>query len=335
MLQRRHTLFLFLFVLCVCAAAARSSGAFAAASQSNNPSTTDELRDAFPPHQGVRVFTAPYKTSDRASTVVLAVEVGPAVLGLPSLNASSARRLVVSWTATDSRGRRRTGTAYDAPLALDADARATARRGGVRIVSEFDLPPGRYQLRVAVRGVRSESATAMLDVPEFSEPLSMAGVALSSMSAAPTVALTSGAHPRVVLPAVPTPRRDFEVGENVALFTEVYESRTRLEQSPTRGTAADPGDGGDHTTHLVVELRSDDGNILQTIAAQPADRRRPGAHPFVARLSLDVPTGRYVIRLKARANIGEPDESIRDIQIRVRPIDSSNTLKRAPVQPRS
>ena len=267
--------------------------------------------------------------------MVLAVEVGPAVLGLPSLENSSTRRLVVTWTATDALGRRRTGTAYDAPLALDANARATARRGGALILSEFDLPPGRYQFRVAVRGVRSESVMSMLDVPEFGEPLSMAGVAISSISAAPTLALTSGVHPRVALPNVPTPRRDFVVGETIALFTEVYESRSRLEQSPARGTSADPDDAGDHTTHLVVELRSDDGSILQTIAARPAERHRAGAHAFVARLSLDVPTGRYVIRLKARANIGEPDEATRDIQIRVKPLESSNTLKRAPAPPRS
>jgi hypothetical protein len=331
MLQRRFIPVL--LVLSVCAVSARHADPSLTALQSPPSTATDEFLDAFVP-QGVRVSLAPYRTTDRSLTVVLAAEIGPTVLGLPSASGGEPRRLLVTWTATDAHGSRRSGTAYDATLGLDAEARTSARRHGLRVVSELDLAPGRYQFRVVVRGARSESVTSVLDVPEFTEPLSMAGVTLSSLSAAPAVTVTSGAHSRVPLPTIPTPRRDFQVGENIAIFTEVYESRKRLEESPARGTSADPGDAGDHTTHLVLELRSDDGSIVKTIAAQPLlDRRRPGAHAFVGRLTLDVPTGRYVIRVKARANIGKPDEATRDIPLRVKPRGSANTLKPVPVPP--
>ena len=121
-------------------------------------------------------------------------------------------------------------------------AGVVARRHGVRTVSELDLPPGQYQLRVNVRGpARSGNILTTLEVPDFEAPLTMGGVALSTASEQ-THIVSTVERPRVKLPAVPTPRREFEAGETLTVFTEVYESRLRLERSPSRGTSADPGE---------------------------------------------------------------------------------------------
>ncbi|HEX5108604.1 MAG TPA: hypothetical protein VFV95_09170 [Vicinamibacterales bacterium] len=269
----------------------------------------------------IRIFVAPYKTADRSTTVVLVVDADATLLGLGESTGRYSGRLAVTWTATDGRGRSRSGDAFNGTVTLDADAGVVARRHGVRTVSELDLPPGQYQLRVNVRGpARSGNILTTLEVPDFEAPLTMGGVALSTASEQ-THIVSTVERPRVKLPAVPTPRREFEAGETLTVFTEVYESRLRLERSPSRGTSADPGDAGDHTTNLSVELRADDGSILQTVAAErTSDRRRAGTHMFVARLPLsDVPSGRYVVRVKARANIGEPDTALREIPIRVGP----------------
>jgi hypothetical protein len=250
--------------------------------------------------------------------VVLSVEASAALLGLPK-SGRYEKPLEVVWTATDERGGRRTGTAYDATLAIDASRLETVRRHGVRILSDFALPPGRYQIRVTVRSARTDSVVSTLTVPEFAEPLTMGGVVMSSLSATQAPTFTPDTS-RLTLPMTPTTRREFESGEAIGLFTEVYESPLRLDRSPARGTTADPGGAGDHTTHLVLELHDDDGSILQIVAADHSiDRRRAGSHSFVARLGLDVPPGRYTIRLRARTNIGDPDSVTRDIQIRVKP----------------
>jgi hypothetical protein len=265
------------------------------------------------------VFAAPYRTSEGVATVVVSVETSPGTLGLTAQTRRYERPLEVTWAATDAAGAMRSGDLYDRTLDLDAASLETASRYGVRILSQFDLPPGQYRLRVTVRSARTESIVTSLEVPEFGEPLSIGGVTLASLSSPQAATFVSGST-RFTIPLSPTSRREFETGETIGLFTEAYESRLRLEKSPARGATADLGAAGDHTTHLVLELRDEDGSILQTVAASHSmDRRRAGSHSFVARLSLDVPPGRYVIRLNAAANIGDPDTATRDVQIRVKP----------------
>jgi len=317
-----------LIALSVCALTVQPTSVATAADQPSAPAAARSRRSA-DDRDRIRIFVAPYKTADGSATVVLVVDADAAVLGLGKSTGRYSGRLEVSWTATDARGRSRSGDAFNGAVTLDPDAGTVARRYGVRVLSELDLPAGQYQFRVSVRGpARSGNALTSLEVPDFEAPLTMGGVALSTASEkAPTV--SSGARRRVTLPHVPTPRREFEAGETLTVFTEVYESRLRLERSPSRGTSADPGDAGDHTTNVSVELRADDGSILQTVAAlRSSDRQRAGTHTFVARLPLaDVPSGRYVIRVKARANIGEPDTAAREIAIRVRPRGSLGRVR--------
>jgi hypothetical protein len=323
-----------LIALSVCALTMQPASTANAADQPAPPAAARSRKSA-DDRDRIRIFVAPFKTADRSAAVVLVVDADAAVLGLGESTGRYSGRLEVSWTATDARGRSRSGDAFNGTVTLDADAGSVARRYGVRVLSELDLPAGVYQFRVSVRGpARSGNILTSLEVPDFESPLTMGGVALSTASdKTPTV--PSGERRRVTLPVVPTPRREFEAGETLTVFTEVYESRLRLEHSPSRGTSADPGDAGDHTTNVSVELRADDGSILQTVAAlRSSDPQRAGTHTFVARLPLtDVPSGRYVIRVKARANIGEPDTAAREIAIRVRPRGSLGKMR--PHRPRA
>ena len=151
----------------------------------------------------------------------------------------------------------------------------------------------------------------------------MSGVFVSSTAGGEGVTVAAQPSEDLALPAPPTARRDFERGDGLMLFAEVYESAQRLEQGPAAGK---PGDAsyallGDHTTHVVAELRDRDGTILLTRLGQRWNSREPatGRHAFVAELPLaHVPPGRYVVRVRARANIGNADSASRDIPIRVR-----------------
>jgi hypothetical protein len=260
-----------------------------------------------------------YKTGERSSTVLLVVEAGPSVLGEAASDRSSSR-FVVTWEATGTGGSKRSGRAFDSDLTRVAWRGPAARRNGLRTLSELELPPGRYKLQVVATGARTVQTESQLEVPDFGQPLSMGTVTLSSRAREGAATVTAGETSRLVLPETPTAQRDFHADETIALFTEVYESRERLEKSPARGLPGDPAQIGDHTTHVVFELRAEDGSILQVARGRRSiDRRRPGTHSFLARLSLSgVPPGRYVIRARARANIGEPDSSMQDVSIRVR-----------------
>jgi hypothetical protein len=80
-------------------------------------------------------------------------------------------------------------------LTLDRAAHARATEHGLRFVSVFDAPPGRYQLRVATEsGGRTGGVVYDLDVPDFNRgPFALSGLALSTArtTLAPTVMLVT------------------------------------------------------------------------------------------------------------------------------------------------
>jgi VWFA-related protein len=109
---------------------------------------------------------------------------------------------------------------------------------GYELLLRLDVPPGRYQLRVAAqRSPQGAGATdddtsgksggvyADLDVPDFSkEALSLSGLALSvspSVVSGPKGALAS------VMPIVPTTMREFRTGDRVTAFLQAYQGGAR------------------------------------------------------------------------------------------------------------
>ena len=308
-------------VLCAAALfASRTANAAPAAQPGADADRTGGGRDAV-----IRTAASAYKRTDHSvPVVVLTIEIDAAALGLVETKRGHTGPFAVRWMATDPQGRTRSGELYNGLLTLSAEEYTRAARHGVRVVSRIELPPGLYRLRVnAISTARTESLVSDLEVPEFTAPLAMSGISLSSAASDDELpALAPRSPSPVALPATPTARREFESGETLIVFAEVYESRRRLEQGPTRGRKGDPAyrELGDHTTNLAIELRARDGSILMTVPAERSSLGQPaGTHAFQARLPLTgVPTGRYVLRLRARANIGDADIATRDIAIRIR-----------------
>ena len=85
------------------------------------------------------------------------------------------------------------------------------------------MPPGRYEIRVAVRteDARSGSVYTFVDVPDFSQSgLSLSGIVLEStpsLAAVPRDAYVD------LLPVVPTARRDFGASDRVSALVRVYQ----------------------------------------------------------------------------------------------------------------
>ena len=69
-------------------------------------------------------------------------------------------------------------------LNLRPETKAIVEQTGLRALSRVELPPGRYQLRVAANELSSKAVGTVLydlDVPDFTKaPLTMSGVALTS-----------------------------------------------------------------------------------------------------------------------------------------------------------
>ena len=73
------------------------------------------------------------------------------------------------------------GERQTATLTLKPDTYERAKARGFRVLSQANLPPGRYQMRVAAGNKAGKAGSVVydLEVPDFNkEPLMMSGVRL-------------------------------------------------------------------------------------------------------------------------------------------------------------
>ena len=274
------------------------------------PAVAESIRIPMPnPAVAMAVSATPFKGSGRDADVALAIEFDGAKLGLTDTGGSMSAEIEVATVPVAAAGKVHEGDRHRLRLTLKPDTYERALTGGVRVLSQVSLPPGRYQLRVAGGNVAGPagSVIADLEVPDFTrETLAMSGVALTSSSASQAFTAPVKDPLRDLLPSPPTAVREFARGDRLTLYTEVYENR--------RDRAA-------HTVSLKAELRSDEGRVLQAFEEDRSSTElggRAGGYGFRAELPLDVEPGIYVIHVEAQANISGRPTVGRDVQIRVK-----------------
>ena len=256
------------------------------------------------------LFMAPYRGEGRNDAVAVAVEIDAAAIDLPQQNGTFTGQLEVAYAAIASNGRLFPGDRHYVKLALRPETYEQVRQHGFRVLLRPQLPPGRYQLRVAAgfTAGRAGSVVADLEVPDFSpRPLMMGGVSLTSTAAgaAFTVRMAEPLSGTISGPIVAS--REFAAGDTITMYTEFYEN--------LRDVAV-------HTVYLKGELRSNEGRVVSTTAEERSSSElagRVGGHGFVAQVPLkDLEPGLHVLHVEARANVGDRPTVSRDIQIRVR-----------------
>jgi hypothetical protein len=227
-------------------------------------------------------------------------------------NGSLNDRAEVTFTATDRDGKTRATGRHTLDMAMKPDTLARARERGLRVVTQVDLPPGRYQLRVAAgeEGGRAGSVIYDVEIPDFYKaPLAMSGLAVTSAGSrlAPTVVPKNPLADFLPAPLITT--REFDREDELALFAEFYENLP--------GAAA-------HKFDITTTVRAEGGRIV----TQNTDERSStelqgtqGGYGYTARIPLNaLEPGLYVIRVEGRSRLGDNRENVigRDLQIRVR-----------------
>jgi hypothetical protein len=189
---------------------------------------------------------------------------------------------------------------------------AAARERGMRLVSEVQLPPGRYQLRVgaAEEGAkRSGSGFFDLEVPDFhAAPFVMSGVAVTSAGAIGTPSVRAQDPLGDILPGPMAALREFGRNDTIALFAEFYEN---LRNAPPHGL------------DLSATVRADDGRVVFENREQRSStdlQGTSGGYGYSVRIPLnDFAPGTYVIRVEGRSRAaGDELSAARDVLIRVR-----------------
>lgn len=295
------------------------NGYFEARGRRPNPTPSSKVSPALAeaigsplPVNGVpiKVFAAPYKGTAPDAAVAYVAEVDVNNFEFVEKDGVFSEVLEMLNTATDAKGKVFPGERQLVNLNLKPDTLARAKSRGFRLVNQVNLPPGRYQMRIAAstRNGRTGSVLYDLEVPDFSkEKFVMSGVALTSRAAAEAPTVRAKDPLADYLPGPPTTMREFTRDDEIAIFAEFYENNP--------GATA-------HRLEFKAELRAEGGRVVRNVTDERSSadlQGGSGGYGFAARLPLDdVEPGLYVLHVEGQARIGELPAVSRDIQIRVK-----------------
>jgi len=264
-----------------------------------SPSLSTALTNALPDDTvPIRMVAAPFKRQGRNPVVALAAEIDPASLALAENNGVHKGQLEVGFIATDMQSKIYPGEHYTVDLALKADTYEMARRQrGLRVLSEMELPPGRYQLRFAAGNAAGRAGNVVyeLAVPDFrKDPLMLSGLVVTSVSTSAGATLAPKYTLKGLLPRPATARREFDADDTIGIFGEVYDN-----VSPPS------------SIDVLLDMRTPDGRLVRTEAVH--------TNQFLIQVPLaGLAPGDYVLHVDARTTSAPPRNAVRDLAIRVR-----------------
>jgi VWFA-related protein len=275
------------------------------------PALADALGSPLPV-SGVpmKVFAAPFKGTPPNAAVALALEIDVNDLDFVEGNGTFNEQIDIAYTSVNNQGKVFPGERQTATLTLKPDTYERAKARGFRVLSQANLPPGRYQMRVAAGNKAGKAGSVVydLEVPDFTkEPLVMSGVAITSAAAAQAPTIKPKDPLADFLPGPATAVREFEKGDLLVLFAEFYEN--------AKGST-------NHMLDFKAELRAEGGRVVQQVSDERSSTElqgKSGGYGFQARLPLDaVEPGLYVIHVEGRSRANQDAVVSRDIQIKVR-----------------
>jgi VWFA-related protein len=274
--------------------------------------TTPEVREALDsplPVSGLtmHVFFSPFKGTAPNASVLMGVELRGRDMAL-----SQTDSLQLSYIAIDVNGKIKGGNTDSLTMAaLRPDTKARIEQSGLRLLNRMDLPPGKYQVRVAAQDSGSASVGAVqydLDVPDFAKaPFSMSGLVMTSPlgSALPTARADEQLKP--VLPGPPIARRSFPQNDEITLFAEVYDNAGKQP----------------HKVDITCTVTADEGKVMfktdETRDSSDLGGQR-GGYGYTTKIPMkDLAPGRYVLKVEATSRLKDTPAVAREVEFTVEP----------------
>jgi VWFA-related protein len=238
----------------------------------------------------MQMFAAPFKGMSPHASVVLGIE-----LRGRDLTLDGGKNVELSYVAIDASGQTR-GDTDVLTLSLPPETRAHVGQTGLRILRRFDLPAGRYQLRVAAHdmaGGRVGSLNYDLEVPDYGTlPLSMSGLLLTSRAGTAIPTARADALLQRTMPAPPVALRVFPKDDAVLVFAEIYDR--------IAGTA--------HSVDITTTVTESGGGAVvwkHSAERSSSDLGTNGAYAHLVRVPMSaVEPGRHVLTVEARSRLG-------------------------------
>ena len=256
---------------------------------------------------GLRLTTSTMKGDGQNVRVAMTIELAGSDLGA-NVGGATDNKVDLTYAALDTSANVKASGRKTLDLALKPETRAAIAESGLRLVTELQVPPGRYQLRLAAHAPvtgRSGSVFTNLDVPDFTKgSIAIGNIMLSSSSAGKVPTSMDVAGLKDLLPAPPTTSRTFALEDTLVVYGQVYDND------------ADKA----HTVDLSATVRDDTGTQA-FVTRESRDGREIGAdrgYAYVARIPLqDLVPGRYVLTVQARSRLGG-DPATKEIEFTIK-----------------
>ena len=253
---------------------------------------------------GMKVFAAPFKGIAPNASVLLGVE-----LRGRDLTAAANGKIDLAFSAVDVKGKIKASSHDTVTLNLRPETKTRVEQTGIRLLSRMNVPPGRYQLRVAAYDMAGGAVGSVLydlDVPDFSKSrIAMSGLVITSAATAALPTARPDAELRTLLPGSPVAARTFAQNDQLAIFADVYDN----DVTPV------------HKVDITMSLTADAGRVVfkNEEERSTADLAgKPGGFGVGTTLSLaDFEPGLYVLKVEARSRLGADVMASREVQIRI------------------
>jgi hypothetical protein len=208
--------------------------------------------------------------------------------------------------AMDLKGKVPDGDRANLDLKLRKQTRDLMSQTGIRSVATLDLPPGRYQLRVAAREANNGTVGSVftdLIVPDFSAPFTMSGILLTSSGASLTPTPRMDEELKKLMPAPPTTVRGFANLESIFGYVDVYDALTPA-----------------HSVDITTTVTAVDGTkVFNTTEERKSSEFGGGKGGYGVQFEIplkDVAPGLYVLNVQAKPRLDKPAVS-RDLTFAV------------------
>jgi hypothetical protein len=244
------------------------------------------------------------------STVHLTVEFSGKDVDLKGSGGLWTNEIDVEYLVLDMKGVSQASGREIARLQLQPARRATFPQNGVRYVTEFDLAPGRYQVRVAARehlGGRTGSVFCDLDVADVaSAPLAISDLLVTSSGATRTATPTSTSTIGQLLPAPTTTSREFTAADTITAAASIYDNDPRApHQVDVKATVLSD-------TGAEVFARDEHRDSQELAAAK-------GGYRWVVAVPLKgLAPGRYVLAVEAKTRLSGVEPVRKETEFRIK-----------------
>ena len=248
------------------------------------------------------MHAAAFRGSGKNADVMVTVQFGPGSFQFTEKGGlfHDVLDLTVAAVNTDSKI---SGNDSHLNLDLKPPTRLLVDAAGFRVISQIELPKGRYQLRVAAHSVNASSSGSVhydLEVPDFSDgSLAVSGLVLGS--AAVSVVPTAGGFVPLkgVMNVHATTFRNFLSTDTLTVVGDVYDNEWKKP----------------HT----VDIPSMYPWLVTAVSERSTAEFETGGsfvHKTMVPLK-DLPPGDYTLRVEARSRMGDRPSAFREVNFTV------------------